>query len=62
MVTDNDGKYLEVKRLIELLNTIDPHYRIRPNSVGNLMVTDASDIYQGFIDFVLEGSVELYVD
>ena len=59
MTNDGGDKYLEVGRLIELLNALDPNYRISPNRVGNLAITDADDTYLGFINFLLEGEVEL---
>lgn len=58
MVNDGGDKYLEVKRLIELLSTLDPDYRVHPNRVGNLAITDANDNYLGFVDFLAKGEIE----
>lgn len=58
MIDDGGDKYLEVRRLIELLSTLDPNYRVHPNRVGNLAITDVDDNYKGFIDFVAEGNIK----
>lgn len=58
MTGEGGDKYLEVGRLLELLGRLDANYRIYPNRVGNLAITDADDNYKGFIDFLLEGSIE----
>lgn len=60
MINDGGDKYLEVRRLIELLSTLDPGYRVHPNRVGNLAITDADDNYVGFVDFIVEGEIEIY--
>jgi len=59
MTNEGGDKYLEAGRLVELLTALDSSYRVSPNRVGNLAITDADDNYIGFIDFLLEGEVEL---
>lgn len=59
MTSKGGDKYLEVGRLLELLTALDSSYHVFPNRVGNLAVTDADDNYIGFIDFLLEGEMEL---
>lgn len=57
---ERDNKYLEVMRLIDLLNTFNGDDRAYPNRVGNIMITDANGNYKGFIDFLLTGSIETF--
>lgn len=59
MTNESDEKYLPVARLIELLSTLDPNYRVSPNRVGNLLIMNDDNEYLGFVDFLLEGAVEL---
>jgi hypothetical protein len=53
-------KILPVDRLIELLALIPPGSFVCPNKVGNLSILSENNKPIGFVDFLLEGSVELY--
>ena len=55
-------KYLSIKKLKELLNRkeIADEDLIFPNSVGNLAILDREFNFKGYIDFLLEGEIEIY--
>lgn len=60
MIDDNlDSKYIQVDRLIELLNMLEPDDRSYPNRLRNLTVADKNGTYKGFIDFLLRGEIEV---
>jgi hypothetical protein len=58
MLTECGLKYLTAETLIKLLSQLQPDDRVTPNSVGNLLIHSEDREYVGFIDFLLEGTIE----
>ena len=55
----DDAKYLTVSELQDCLDILSPDYYVCCNKVGNLALFDQNMVFQGFIDFLLEGEVIL---
>jgi uncharacterized protein YaaR (DUF327 family) len=59
MQDNNGNKYLTVEELKKSLDTLPLNDRLMPNDVHNLSILDAEGEYRGFIDFLLNGKIEL---
>lgn len=58
----DDAKYLTIRELQDCLDMLPPDYLVCCNKVGNLALLDQDMVFQGFIDFLLEGEVILTVE
>lgn len=59
MQNDYFNKYLTVDILLSFLEHLPKDWLVVPNKVGNLALYNKDNVFVGFIDFLLNGEVEL---
>ena len=59
MQNDYFRKYLTVDILRSFLERLPKDWLVVPNKVGNLALYDKDNVFVGFIDFLLDGEIEL---